>query len=58
MIFETLPEYDKDLKTLLKKYRTLISDLDDVKKVLTVRPDANRPTCVVVNFNWVLFFKR
>ena len=43
MKFETLPEYDKDLKKLLKKYRTLTSDIEDVKKVLNVRPDAQPP---------------
>jgi len=43
MEFETLAEYDKDLKKLLKKYRTLISDIDDVKKVLSIRPDAQPP---------------
>ena len=43
MEFETLPEFDKDLKKLLKKYRTLNSDLDDVKRVLHVRPDAQPP---------------
>lgn len=40
MEFETLPEYDKDLKKLVKKYRTLVSDIEDVKKVLSIRPDA------------------
>ena len=43
MKFETLPEYDKDLKRLLKKYRTLTSDIEDVKKVLSIRPDAQPP---------------
>ena len=43
MEFESLPEYDKDLKKLLKKYRTLTSDIEDVKKVLGVRPDAQPP---------------
>lgn len=43
MKFETLPEYEKDLKKLLKKYRTLTSDLEDVKKVLSIRPDAQAP---------------
>jgi len=43
MEFETLPEYDKDLKKLLKKYRTLTSDIEDVKKVLSIRPDAQSP---------------
>jgi hypothetical protein len=43
MIFEELPEFQKDFKILLKKYRSLNDDLDVVKKVLTVAPDA-RPT--------------
>jgi mRNA-degrading endonuclease RelE of RelBE toxin-antitoxin system len=43
MDFETLTGYDKDLKRLLKKYRTLNRDLDDVKKVLRIRPDAQPP---------------
>jgi mRNA-degrading endonuclease RelE of RelBE toxin-antitoxin system len=49
MIFETLPEYDKDLKMLLKKYHTLISDIEDVKKVLSVRPDAQPPFSFRIN---------
>lgn len=43
MKFETLTEFEKDLKQLLKKYRTLNSDLEDVKDVLKVRPDAYPP---------------
>lgn len=43
MEFESLPEYDKDLKKLLKKYRTLEHDMEDVKRVLTIRPDARPP---------------
>ena len=43
MKFETLTEFEKDLKQLLKKYRTLNSDLEDVKKVLKIRPDARPP---------------
>ena len=43
MEFETLPEYDKDVKQLLKKYGTLNSDISDVKKVLTIRPDSQPP---------------
>lgn len=35
MIFEELNEYKRDLKKLLKKYRTLNDDLATVKKVLT-----------------------
>ena len=43
MQFETLPEYDRDVKKLLKKYRTLLSDMDDVMKVLNIRPEAFAP---------------
>ncbi len=43
MKFESLTEYEKDLKRLLKKYRTLESDISDVKKILTIRPDAQSP---------------
>jgi mRNA-degrading endonuclease RelE of RelBE toxin-antitoxin system len=43
MIFEELTEFKKDLKALSKKYRTLNEDLDVVKKVLEVLPDARPP---------------
>jgi mRNA-degrading endonuclease RelE of RelBE toxin-antitoxin system len=43
MIFEELAEFQKDLKTLLKKYRTLRDDLEVVKQVLTIAPDARPP---------------
>jgi hypothetical protein len=32
MVFEELTEFKKDLKSLLKKYRTLNDDLDVVKE--------------------------
>ena len=43
MIFEELTEFQKDLKLLLKKYRTLNDDLDAVKQVLTTAPDERPP---------------
>ena len=43
MIFDELAEFQKDLKTLLKKYRTLNDDLDVVRQVLTTSPDARPP---------------
>jgi len=43
MIFEELTEFQKDLKTLLKKFRTLNDDLDVVKQVLTTAPDERPP---------------
>lgn len=43
MTFDELGEFKKDLKTLLKKYRTLNDDLDVVKKVLEVVPEERPP---------------
>lgn len=43
MQFETLPEYDKDLKRLLKKFRTLEEDIEILKKVLAVQPKESPP---------------
>lgn len=43
MTFEELEEFKKDLKQLLKKYRTLNEDLEVVKKVLEVNPDERPP---------------
>lgn len=43
MKFEELNEFKKEVKKLLKRYRTLDDDLDIVKKVLTVEPQARPP---------------
>ena len=43
MTFEELAEFKKDLKNLLKKYRTLNDDLEVVKKVLEIMPDERPP---------------
>jgi mRNA-degrading endonuclease YafQ of YafQ-DinJ toxin-antitoxin module len=43
MTFDELAEFKKDLKTLLKKYRTLNDDLDTLKQVLTIAPDERPP---------------
>ncbi len=43
MSFDELVEFEKDLKNLLKKYRTLIDDLDVVKRVLEIMPDERPP---------------
>jgi len=43
MIFYELAEFKKDLKILLKKYRTLNDDLEVVKRVLAVTPDERPP---------------
>ena len=41
--FEKLPEFQKDLKRLLKKYRTLTNDLKTVRKDINVEPDESPP---------------
>ena len=43
MNFEELTEYKRDIKDLLKRYRTLHEDMEVVKKVLTVSPDERPP---------------
>jgi mRNA-degrading endonuclease RelE of RelBE toxin-antitoxin system len=43
MTFDELVEFSKDLKNLLKKYRTLNEDLEMVKKVLEVTPQERPP---------------
>lgn len=43
MIFDELTEFQKDMKFLLKKYRTLNEDLEVVRKVLEVTPDERSP---------------
>jgi mRNA-degrading endonuclease RelE of RelBE toxin-antitoxin system len=49
MIVDELEEYKKDLKQLLKKYRTLVDDVDVVKKVLEVNPDERPPFSFRIN---------
>jgi len=36
--FSTLPEFDKELKKLSKKYPTIISDIEDLKPILITCP--------------------
>lgn len=43
MTFDELVEFNKDLKNLLKKYRTLNEDLEVVRKVLEVTPQERPP---------------
>ena len=43
MIFDELAEFEKDLKHLLKKYRSLNEDLDVVRKVLEFAPNERPP---------------
>jgi len=43
MTFDELAGFKKDLKTLIKKYRTLNDDLSIVKRVLEIAPDERPP---------------
>ena len=43
MTFDELAEFSRDLKILLKKYRTLNDDLDVVKTILKKKPDQRPP---------------
>lgn len=43
MIFDELTEFKKDLKALLKKYRTLKDDLAEVKAILNKKPEERPP---------------
>lgn len=43
MTFDELDEFKKDLKHLLKKYRTLDGDLEVVRRVLEIEPNESPP---------------
>ncbi len=43
MTFDELPEFRKDVKYLIKKYRTLHEDLAVVQRVLEIAPDERPP---------------
>ena len=49
MNFEELDEYGKDIKKLLKRYRTLEADIAIVKQVLTADPKERAPFSFRVN---------
>jgi hypothetical protein len=43
MEFSTLQEFERDLKQILRKYRTISDDLEVIKTILEKKPD-ERPT--------------
>jgi hypothetical protein len=49
MKFDELEAYKKDLKNLLKKYRTLNDDMKVVKQVLQVMPDERPPFSYIID---------
>lgn len=46
MDFEELPEFQRDLKQLLKKYRSLKDDLETLKKFLSIATHPQPPLSV------------
>lgn len=49
MRFDELPEFGKDLKALLKRYRTLKDDLNVVKVILRKKPEERVPFSYRIN---------
>lgn len=49
MEFSSLTEFEKELKALLKKYRTLRDDLEVLKKVLRIHPRVHPPVVVRIS---------
>lgn len=47
--FSTIREFESDLKKLLKKYRSLNSDLEDLRKDLNDEPNAEPPYSFRIN---------
>lgn len=43
IVFDELDEFKKDIKKLSKRYKSLKDDLEILKKVLRVHPDARPP---------------
>ena len=46
--FSSLPEFDKELKKLSKKYPTLVSDIDDIKPILRDCPTGTGKNFIIV----------
>ena len=49
MTFEELPKFRNDLKRLLKKYRSLHSDLTVVRQILEIKPNDRPPFSFELN---------
>jgi mRNA-degrading endonuclease RelE of RelBE toxin-antitoxin system len=49
--FSSLPEFDKELKKLSKKYPTLVSDIDDIKPILLDCPTGAGKNFIIVKIS-------
>jgi len=47
--FSCLPEFDKELKRLSKKYPSLINDIEDIKPVLLASPTGIGKNFTIIN---------
>ena len=54
MNFDELPEFQKECKRLARKYRSLIEDLKEFRKVVSVIPLGNSKHFAVIEQNDVL----
>ena len=48
MNFDELPEFQKELKRLAKKYKSLPDDLEQLKKIVAVEPLGNSKHFIVI----------
>ena len=49
MIFIYIPEFDKDIKRLLKKYKSIEDDLTSIKSILEILPKARPPFSYLID---------
>lgn len=49
MVFSTLPEFNAELKKLLKKYRSIEEDLTTLKSILKISPRGQEPGIVRIS---------
>jgi mRNA-degrading endonuclease RelE of RelBE toxin-antitoxin system len=49
MIYDCLEEFNKDLRRLLKRFRSLDDDLEVLKKYLDISPSATPPVSFLMN---------
>ena len=49
MIFVYISEFDKDVKRLLKKYKSIEDDLASIKSILEILPNARPPFSYLID---------
>jgi len=51
-IFTQLPEFERELKKLSKKYPTITSDIEDIKSVLLTCPTGIGKNFIIIKYNY------